>query len=167
MTYRLTIGVDVGLSGAIAILADGDFCDVADMPTAGRGKAGRQCVNSAQLAAYLREHVAAHPGASVLAAVEQVGAMPGQGVSSIFRFGQSYGCVLGVLAALRIPVVQVTPQVWKRAHGLIGADKDASRGIAIERYPDAPLARKRDNGRADAILIAAWAYRTEAYREAA
>lgn len=167
MTYRLTIGVDPGLSGAVAILADGRFVDVIDMPTAGRGKAGRQTVNSATLAAYLREHVSAHPGATVLAAVEAVGSMPGQGVSSTFRFGESCGAVAGVLAALRIPVVRPAPAVWKRSFALIGSEKDASRGAAIDRFPDAPLSRKRDHGRAEALLIAAWAYRTEALEASA
>lgn len=167
MTFRLVIGVDSGLSGAVAILADGKFVDVFDMPTAGRGKAARQVVNSAALATLLREHVAAHPGASVVAAVESVSAMPKQGLSSTFRFGESCGAVAGVLAALRIPIVRPTPQVWKRAFGLIGAEKDASRGAAIERFPDAPLSRKRDHGRADALLLAQWAYRTEAISEAA
>jgi len=167
MTHRLTIGIDPGLSGAIAFLADGEFAHVADMPTAGRGKAGRQVVNCAALAAMLREHLAAYPGASVIAAVEQVGAMPKQGLSSTFRFGESCGAVAGVLAALRIPVIRPAPQVWKRSFGLIGAEKDAARGVAIDRFPDAPMARKRDHGRADALLIALWAYRTEAIEDCA
>lgn len=167
MTYKLTIGIDPGLSGAVAILSDGRFVDVFDMPTAGRGKAARQVVNSSALAAMLREHVSAHTGASVIAAVEAVGAMPKQGLSSTFRFGESCGAVQGVLAALRIPIIRPAPQAWKRSYGLIGADKDASRGIAIERYPEAPLSRKRDHGRAEALLIAAWAYRSEAVPEVA
>ncbi len=167
MTFRLTIGVDPGLSGAIAILADGIFVDVIDMPTAGRGKAARQVVNCAALAAALREHLAAHPGASVMAAVELVGSMPKQGLSSTFRFGESCGAVAGVLAALRIPVVRPAPQTWKRMFGLIGSEKDASRGVAIDRFPDAPLARKRDHGRADALLLASWAYRSDSVGEVA
>lgn len=156
MTRRLTIGIDPGLTGAIAVLADGRLCDVWDMPTVGRGKAARQTVNAAALAASLRDHLSAHPGADVQAVVEDVAARPGQGVTSMFRFGYACGVVSGVLGALSIPVVPVSPRRWKRAYGLLGAHKDASRGRAVDLYPQAPLARKRDHGRAEAILLARW-----------
>lgn len=160
VTFRLVIGIDPGLSGAIAFLADGQLTDVCDMPTVGRGKAGRQTVNAPELARLIREHL--FIGAAVVALVEDVAARPGQGVTSMFRFGHSCGAVAGVLGAMRIPVVYVTPQRWKRYHGLIGSEKDASRGMAIDLYPSAPLARKRDHGRAEAILIARWGIDTEA-----
>lgn len=159
MTLRLVIGVDPGVSGAVAILADGALVDVVDMPTAGRGKACRREVNAGALAAMLTEHIRQHAGADVAAAVEAVHAMPGQGVSSTYRFGEATGVVLGVLAALRVMVYRPSPVRWKRAAGLIGAGKDASRGLAAERYPTAPLGRKRDHGRADAILLAEWLIR--------
>jgi len=89
--------------------------------------AGGQQVNGAELAAQLREIRAAHLGADVLAVLERVSAMPGQGVSSMFRFGEGYGVVQGVLAALGIPVIAGSPAVWKRASGLIGRDKDVAR----------------------------------------
>lgn len=161
MSHRLTIGIDPGFTGAIGVLADGVFADVIDMPTCGRGKAGKRAVNAAYLASYLREQIAGHSGAYVHGVVEAVGSMPRQGLASTFRFGQSHGCVLGVLAALRIPVLQVTPQVWKRSYSLIGCDKEASRALAIDRFPDAPLSRKRDDGRAEALLLAHWGFRTE------
>lgn len=164
---RVTLGVDPGLTGAVAVLLDGRYHDVLDMPTVGRGKAGRQSVNAAALSQWLRELMALNPGADVVAIVEEVASRPGQGVASMFRFGQSCGVVAGVLAALRIPVVYVTPQRWKRHHGLLGAEKDASRGKAAELYPDAPLSRKRDQGRADALLMARWGWNTEAHLEAA
>jgi crossover junction endodeoxyribonuclease RuvC len=153
---HIVIGIDPGLSGAVAVLHDGRYIDVIDMPTAGRGKAARQNVNGASLADYLRAQTELAAGANVFAVLELVGSMPGQGASSGFRFGQSYGAVQGVLGALKIPFELVTPQVWKRHYGLIGAPKESSRGIAIERYPQAPLSRKRDHGRAEAILLAAW-----------
>ncbi|GAB1407683.1 hypothetical protein MASR1M8_16020 [Thermomonas brevis] len=160
MTLRLTFGIDPGLSGAIAVLTDGKLADVFDMPTVGRGKAGRQTVNAPALAARLREHLASHPGADVQAVVEDVAARPGQGVTSMFRFGHSCGAVDGVLGALRIPMTKAAAQRWKRHHALLGSEKDASRGKAIDLYPEAPLSRKRDHGRADAILLARWHHDT-------
>ena len=158
MTSRVFIGIDPGLTGAIAVIADGELFDVIDMPTVGRGKAGRQTVNSAALASHLRECLSSHPGASVQAVVEDVAARPKQGVSGVFRFGHSCGSVAGVLGAMRIPVDYVAPTRWKRAFGLLGADKDASRGKASDLYPGAPISLKKHHGRADAILLARWAY---------
>jgi len=80
----------------------------------------------------------------------------------MFRFGQAVGAVEGVLATLSIPVTRVTPQAWKREYRLLGCDKDAARGIAQDLYPGAPLSRKRDCGRADALLIARWGWKQEA-----
>lgn len=167
MVMRLTLGVDPGLTGAVAVLADGHYREVLDMPTVGRGKAGRQSVNAAALSQWIRDVVAKYPGADVVAVVEEVASRPRQGVVSMFRFGQSCGVLAGVLAALRIPVVYVTPQRWKRFYSLTGTEKDAARGRAVELYPDAPLARKRDVGRADAILMARWGWKTEAHLEVA
>ena len=80
--------------------------------------------------------------------------MPGQGVSSMFGFGVSYGILQGVIASLGIPSVLVTPQRWKKAAGLMGKPKDYARTLAQRLYPAAELSRKKDIGRADAILIA-------------
>lgn len=158
---RLTIGIDPGLTGAIAVLGDGEYRDVIDMPTVGRGKAGRQSVNTAELASYLRALVCGAGGADVCAVIEDVAARPGQGVTSMFRFGHACGAVDGVLGALRVRVARVSPARWKRHHGLLGAEKDASRGAAIDLYPSAPLSRKRDHGRADALLLARWGWQVE------
>lgn len=151
MIYR--IGIDPGLSGALVQLRNSDMavCDVADMPVmALTGK--RNQVNAAELAKILRPW--AEDGVTA-AYLEQVGAMPGQGVSSMFGFGTSYGIVQGVLAALQIPMVLVTPQGWKKRAGIPpGSDKDKARTLAQQLYPEAPLGRKKDIGRADAILIA-------------
>lgn len=162
MTMRLTIGIDPGASGAIAFLADGVPVALHDMPVMPR-KAGGSQVNAAELASILRGAYHTHYGAYIVAVLEAVSAMPGQGVSSMFRFGESYGVVRGVLGTLGIGIVPAVPQVWKRRMGLSGADKDVARTMAIERYPAiaAQLARKKDVGRADALLIAAWAELTE------
>jgi crossover junction endodeoxyribonuclease RuvC len=147
----MKIGIDPGLSGALALLQDDNRIeDMLDMPVmAGTGK--RQQVNAAQLSKVLRLW---KDGETVTAYLEQVAAMPRQGVSSMFGFGVSYGIVQGVLSTLGIPVILVTPQRWKKAAGLIGKDKDFARTLAQRLYPMAELGRKKDIGRADAILIA-------------
>ena len=145
----MKIGIDPGLSGAIALLDEANnLIELRDMPTMKASKTKNQ-VNAAELSGIIS---AMGPGARAI--VEKVSAMPGQGVSSMFNFGKSAGVIEGVLAAKRIPVEFVTPQKWKKAAGLIGKDKDMSRTKAIQLYPNAPLARKKDIGRADAILIA-------------
>jgi hypothetical protein len=159
MTLRLHIGIDPGQSGAIAALADGAFVGCWDMPTLTR-KAGGELVNANALAAELRGLLPLHSGAAVQVALEQVGAMPGQGVSSMFRFGQADGIVRGVVGALGLALVEVAPVTWKRRFCLTGQDKDAARTLAVQRFPEAAaqLTRKRDVGRADALLIAEWAF---------
>lgn len=162
MTFRLTLGIDPGQTGAVAALADGSPAGFIDMPTAPRSAGGNE-VNGLALAAKLRELVAAHPGAYVIAILEAVHAMPQQGVSSIFRFGESFGVVKGVLSALGIRYVLVPPQMWKRNLRLTGLDKDAARQLVIERFPDAApdMKRKKDIGRADALLLAHFGEVTE------
>lgn len=163
MTMRLVIGIDPGQSGAIVALADGEPVKIIDMPTMARRAGGYQ-VDGATLAASLRGLFHEHSGAYIVAVVEQVGSMPNQGVSSMFRFGQSDGIVRGVIAALGIGMVEVPPQTWKRALGLIGCAKDCARTLAIQRFPAVAiqLARKKDCGRADALLIALWGEQTDA-----
>lgn len=163
MPMRLIFGIDPGLTGAVAVLHDDVFHDVFDIPTAGRGKKGRQVVNASELANIFRAQIIMAHGAYVHAIVEDVHSMPGQGVSTTFSFGKSCGAIEGVLGALRIPTTFVSPAVWKRSFGLLGSEKDASRGLAIQRVPSAPLSRKKDHGRAEAILIAKWGCSTQAW----
>lgn len=145
----MIIGIDPGNTGAIAFLDDDGLINVEDMPLMANGK--KKQVNAAELSKIIS-------GMSVMeqphAYVEKVGAMPGQGVSSMFNFGMGYGVIQGVLAALEIPYTLVTPQRWKKAAGLIGKEKDNARTLAQQLYAEAPLGRKKDIGRADAILIA-------------
>ena len=144
----MLIGIDPGATGAIAFLNnDKSLIEVVDMPTMPLSKKKNQ-VNAAELVRIL----SGVGGADVY--LERVAAMPGQGVSSMFNFGASFGVIIGVCAALGLSVILVTPQTWKRKAGLIGKDKDYARTIGQQLYPDAPLGRKRDCGRADAILIA-------------
>jgi len=162
MTFRLTLGIDPGQSGAIAAIADGKPAGFIDMPTKAR-KAGGEQVDPLVLSEKLRELMGQHPGAYVFAVLEQVSGMRGQGVSSTFRFGQADGVVRGVLGALGIGSIEVHPQVWKRYLRLTGMDKDAARTYVIERFPELAeqLKRKKDVGRADALLIGLWAEITE------
>ena len=150
------IGVDPGASGAVAILEDnGTLVQVFDMPSVEiqvGGKAKRR-VAPEMLASELRLYNV-H---GTVAVVEQVSAMPGQGVSSMFAFGQAYGLVLGVLAGLWIPTSTVTPSAWKKALKL-NTGKDAARAKAAQLWPQmaGEFKRVKDDGRAEAALIAHW-----------
>lgn len=153
---RVTFGIDPGLSGAVAVLVDGEPVRVYDMPTRKVGDWGE--VDAQQLAFILREERARYPGASFSASIEKVGARPNDGATSAFRFGESSGKAKAVLEALGIPYSRAIPAVWKRHYGLIGQDKDAGRVLAIARFPAMAdqLNRKKDDGRADALLLALW-----------
>ncbi|MBK5075160.1 crossover junction endodeoxyribonuclease RuvC [Budviciaceae bacterium CWB-B4] len=143
------IGIDPGCSGAIVVLnKNGGFENYLIMPLIKIGSKSR--VNGAAVASFLREHLINH------AYLEQVGAMPGQGVSSMFTFGHAAGVVEGIIQGLNIPYTLVTPQAWKKSAGLIGTDKDAARSRAIQLYPDLRVLDKKAHGQAiaDAILIA-------------
>ena len=146
------IGVDPGQSGTIAAIRDGRVIALHDMPTMARLHGKGQQVDAAELSSIILDII---PPRRVLY-LEAVAAMPGQGVSSTFRFGESVGVVLGVCGALQIPVRWITPAIWKRRAGLIGKEKDASRTLAIQRHPEVAdmLKMKKDNGRSDAICIA-------------
>jgi crossover junction endodeoxyribonuclease RuvC len=154
MTSQNVLSVDPGLNGGAAVLSSrGDILANFDLPTIGDG--ARRRVDAANLADAFREH-----GPYAFAIVEQVGAMPGNGVSSMFRFGQAYGTILGVVGALAIPVRHVSPAKWKKALGL-NAEAEASRARAIETWPTHAdmFARKRDHNRAEAALLALYALR--------
>lgn len=145
----MKIGIDPGITGAISVLSDtGEFVSVHDMPIMKLGKAKKNQVNPVALAHLI---FSIKPTSAI---VEKVGAMPGQGVASMFNFGMGYGVIQGVLSGLGVPYELSTPQKWKKACGLIGKEKDAARLLAIELFPDASLTRKKDGGRADALLIA-------------
>lgn len=155
----MIIGIDPGLTGAIAILGeDGLLKSVHDMPTmmtgTGKGKVKNK-VNCYKLAEIITDALDDRRMVEpVEVFLEKVSSMPGQGVAGVFSLGKSAGAVEGVVGALGIILHEVTPQKWKKGAGLIGSEKDAARTLAQQLYPDAPLARKKDIGRADAILIA-------------
>lgn len=157
---KLILGIDIGLTGAIAALNEaGVFVDLFDMPTMSNGKGSariKQQVNAVALEKYLSKLV--NDSMHIVAFLENVSSMPGQGVSSVFSFGHTLGTVQGVLAALHIPFVTIQPTAWKKAFNLLHTDKDAARTVAIRYYPDAPLERKKDHNRADALLIARYGW---------
>jgi crossover junction endodeoxyribonuclease RuvC len=141
------LAIDPGMNGSGAVLSQGELIACFDTPTIGENAQRR--INAPGLADLVREHAPYS-----FAIVEQVGARPGQGVSSMFRFGQSYGTILGVLGALAIPVRHVSPAKWKKALGL-NSDAEASRARAIETWPDRAdlFKRKLDHNRAEAALL--------------
>jgi crossover junction endodeoxyribonuclease RuvC len=152
----IVLGIDIGVCGAIAIinpLAKGSmFIEVVhDMPVLRDGPAGRRAINAPLLAQVIYASHAEH------AYVEHVGARPGEGAVGAFAFGRARGIIEGVLAAAGVPCTFITPPAWKRVIGLpAGRDKSASRGEAIRRWPARAelFARVRDDGRAEACLIA-------------
>jgi crossover junction endodeoxyribonuclease RuvC len=146
------IGIDPGVSGAIVVLYNGHPAESYRMPVMKIGSTSR--VNASALAAMIRPYSSSLVPTEVY--VEQVGAMPGQGVSSMFSFGHSCGVIAGVLGAFEMRVELVTPQVWKKRAGLIGSDKDASRSRAIQMWPEWRELDKKGAGQAlaDAALIA-------------
>ena len=148
------IGIDPGLSGAIAILDGLKIFDMFDMPVMSEGKKNKNQLNSAQLVNIIKGHILSNDDTFVI--VEQVSAMPGQGVTSMFNFGQTFGAIKGICAAMNLPIFYVRPAKWKKHFELINASKDASRTKVIEMYPSISdrLRKKKDVNKADAILIA-------------
>ena len=129
------IGIDPGLSGAIAVLDDLKIFDLFDMPIMPEGKKNKNQLNSAQLVNIIKRHIHTN---STFVIVEQVGA------------------IKGICASLNLPIFYVRPAKWKKHFDLINASKDASRTKAIEMYPSISdrLRKKKDVNKADAILIA-------------
>ena len=150
----IVVGIDPGLNGAIAVLQDKKVLSITDMPVMADGKKNKRQLNNAQLAEILRKN--SSEGDEISIVVEQVNAMPGQGVTSMFNFGQTFGAIKGVCAALQLPIFFVRPSKWKKYFELINSSKDSSRTKAIEMYPNLSdqLAKKKDVNKSDAILIA-------------
>ena len=150
----IIFGIDPGVSGAICVLENKKVIEVFDMPTMIDGKKNKRQVNGAQVTNIIKEKLENEKEIAVV--VEHVNAMPGQGVTSMFNFGQSFGVIKGVCSALSLPIYFVRPIKWKKYFNLIKTHKDASRTKVIEVYPEisAKLSRKKDSNKADAILIA-------------
>lgn len=148
MAYQNFIGIDPGATGAIASISPTGITFI-DCPTIKQN--GKTKPNPTLMASELSQLVT--PNSIII--IENVHAMPGQGVSSMFSFGMGYGCWLGIIAALNIPVEFVTPQTWKKYYNL-GPDKEASRAAALQLFPSQAneLKLKKHHGRAEALLLA-------------
>jgi crossover junction endodeoxyribonuclease RuvC len=158
----LIIGIDPGISGSICFFKDGNIIDVVEMPTMAEGKKNKRQVNGAQIYNEICTRVNKFDKQNVRVIIEQVSAMPGQGVTSMFNFGQSFGILKGICSAMQLPVYFIRPAKWKKYFGLINSEKDASRTRAIEMFPSfsSQLSKKKDSNKADAILIANFYYET-------
>ena len=159
----IIFGIDPGLSGAIAILHKKKVLNLHEMPVMSDGKKNKKQLNSAQLVNIINEYLRID-NEEFAVVLEQVNAMPGQGVTSMFNFGQSFGAIKGVCAALKLPIYLVRPSKWKKHFELINSSKDASRTKVIQMYPNLSkdLAKKKDVNKSDAILIARYFYETKA-----
>ena len=159
------IGIDPGLSGAIAILENNKVLEIFEMPVMSEGKKNKRQLNSAQLVKLLQNNISKNEEISVV--VEQVNAMPGQGVTSMFNFGQTFGAIKGICAALELPIFFVRPSKWKKHFELINSSKDSSRTKTIEMYPKLSnqLSKKKDVNKSDAILIARYFSETRLIEE--
>ena len=152
----LIIGIDPGISGSICFLEDGTIKDVLEMPTMTEGKKNKKQVNGSQIFNEISLQIKTYEKKDIKVVIEQVSAMPGQGVTSMFNFGQTFGSIKGICAALGLPIFYVRPAKWKKHFELINSSKDASRTKVIEMYPSISerLSKKKDVNKADAILIA-------------
>ena len=158
----LVIGIDPGISGSICFFQDGKINDVVEMPTMTEGKKNKKQVNGSQIFNEISNRTKKIDREDIRVVIEQVSAMPGQGVTSMFNFGQSFGILKGICSAMQLPMYFVRPAKWKKYFNLINSEKDASRTRAIEIFPyfSSQLSRKKDSNKADAILIASFYYET-------
>ena len=158
----LIIGIDPGISGSICFLQDGKILDVIEMPTMAEGKKNKRQVNGSQIFNEISKRIHRISKQDIRVIIEQVSAMPGQGVTSMFNFGQSFGILKGICSAMQLSMYFVRPAKWKKYFGLINSEKDASRTRAIEMFPyfSSQLSKKKDSNKADAILIASFYHET-------
>ena len=158
----LVIGIDPGITGSICFFEDGKIIDLIDMPNMADGKKQKKQVNGAQIYNEILLRTKNVEKRNIKVVIEHVSAMPGQGVTSMFNFGQSFGVLKGICSAMQLSMYFVRPVKWKRFFNLINAEKDSSRTKAIEIFPyiSTQLSRKKDANKADAALIASFFYET-------
>tara|TARA_B100001115_G_C15591333_1_gene282863 strand:+ start:30 stop:524 length:495 start_codon:yes stop_codon:yes gene_type:complete len=158
----IIIGIDPGISGSICFLKDGKIMDVVEMPTMTEGKKNKRQVNGSQIYNEISKRINLNNNQDVRVVIEHVTAMPGQGVTSMFNFGQSFGILKGICSAMQLSMYFVRPAKWKKYFNLLNSEKDASRTRAIEIFPyfSSQLSKKKDSNKADAILIASFYYET-------
>ena len=158
----LIIGIDPGISGSICFLDNGKILDVIEMPIMTDGKKNKKQVNGSQVYNEITKRIKQFEKNQIRVVIEHVSAMPGQGVTSMFNFGQSFGILKGICTAMQLPMYFVRPAKWKKYFNLLNSEKDASRTRAIEIFPyfSSQLSRKKDSNKADALLIASFYYET-------
>ena len=163
----LVIGIDPGISGSICFFQNGIILEVIEMPTMIEGKKKKRQVNGSQIYNEILKRINKNDKHNIRVVIEQVSAMPGQGVTSMFNFGQSFGILKGICSAMQLPMYFVRPAKWKKYCGLIKSEKDASRTKAIEMFPyfSSQLSKKKDSNKADAILIASFYHETHKLEE--
>ena len=150
----LIIGIDPGISGSICFFQDGKIIDVVEMPTMTEGKKNKKQVNGSQIFNEISDRIKKLDKKDIKVIIEQVSAMPGQGVTSMFNFGQSFGILKGICSAMQLPMYFVRPAKWKKYFNLINSEKDASRTKAIEIFPyfSGHLSKKKDSNK-EAFLV--------------
>ena len=154
----LTVGIDPGLTGAVAFLRNGEYVALFDIPTTLKGSGSvKQEVEPGGLKRMFLERLEGREDVAI--ALERVSAMPGQGSSSVFSFGDTYGCCRSVASLTGYPLHLVTPTTWKKHFGL-GRDKEESRALASRLFPGAELHLKKHADRAEALLMAHWLWDT-------
>ena len=131
----LIIGIDPGISGSICFFESGKILEVIEMPTMTEGKKNKRQVNGSQIYNEILKRITKTEKQNIRVIIEQVSAMPGQGVTSMFNFGQSFGILKGICSAMQLPIYFVRPAKWKKYFNLINSEKDASRTRAIEIFP--------------------------------
>ena len=158
----LIIGIDPGISGSICFLDNGKILEVIEMPVMTDGKKIKKQVNGSQVYNEITKRIKQFEKNQIRVVIEHVSAMPGQGVTSMFNFGQSFGILKGICTAMQLPMYFVRPTKWKKYFNLLNSEKDASRTRAIEIFPyfSSQLSRKKDSNKADAILIASFYHET-------
>jgi len=158
----LVIGIDPGITGSLCFFEDGKIIDLIEMPNMADGKKQKKQVNGAQIYNEILLRTKNVEKKNIKVVIEHVSAMPGQGVTSMFNFGQSFGVLKGICSAMQLSMHFVRPAKWKKYFNLINAEKDASRTKAIEIFPyiSNQLSRKKDGNKADAALIASFFYET-------
>jgi len=158
----LIIAIDPGISGSLCFFEEGKIIDIIEMPNMAAGKKNKRQVNGAQIYNEISLRIKNFQKEDIKVVIEQVSAMPGQGVTSMFNFGQSFGVLKGICSAMQLPMYFVRPAKWKKYFNLINTKKDASRTKAIEIFPyiSAQLSKKKDSNKADAILLASFFFET-------
>jgi len=158
----LIIGIDPGISGAICFFDNGQVKEIIDMPVMADGKKNKRQINGPQTYNEILKRINNYPKKDITVVIEQVSAMPGQGVTSMFNFGQSFGVIKGICSAMQLSTFFIRPAKWKKYFGLIKTEKEASRTKVIEIFPyiSSELSRKKDSNKADAVLIASFFYNT-------